>query len=359
VIDYIKGKLSDQVMQEKTWWRRGAYLAAMLSVALIVVSCSTAVPTETPMSPSVAVPTDTPASPTETVPIETPDSPTGGGRRSYVLPSGDGAWTPPESHAGEMPTGKGTVGIEGIGEFTFDASQVKTVRPDIFQPGRFSFFDVLVHLAERGDMALDYHFDKTMDTHIIDAINGQGGWWYRAVYSGGWSEGNVFRMDMYPYKNNSRLWLHKEREERLTTIYRSFEEEVGRLVSNGGQVIIPEAIIRSPAGNHVFRNVVVAAHDIRSDMFQPGVVTALDALLSLAEDSKLSHLKLTWYERIGTADPVDTYYVEQIDKSEAYGTCGFVYETGPRGLSGNHIHLPSDTRVTVSPEYALWFWICI
>jgi hypothetical protein len=44
-------------------------------------------------------------------------------------------------------------------------------------------------------------------------------------------------------------------------------------------------------------------------------------------NSKKKRLELTWYERIGTADPVDTYYVEQIDEAEAYGSCGFVYET--------------------------------
>jgi hypothetical protein len=357
VIDHVIRNPFDRLIREEKRWKSGACLTVMLGVALIVVSCSAAVPTETPVPPTLAVPTDTPATPIEPVPAETPDSPTAG--RSYVLPTEDGAWTPPESHVGEMPIGEGIVGIEDIGEFTFDASQVKTLRPDIFQPGQFSFFDVLVHLAERGDIALDYHFDETMDTHVIDAINGQSEWWYRAVYSGGWSESNVFRMDMYPYKNNSRLWLHKEREERLKTIYRSFQDEVERLAGNGGQVIIPQVIIRSPTGNHVFRDVMVTAHDVRSDMFQPGVVTALDALLSLAEQGKLSHLKLTWYERIGTADPVDTYYVEQIDESEAYGTCGFVYETGPRGLSGTHIHIPSDIRVTVSPEYALWFWICL
>jgi len=117
--------------------------------------------------------------------------------------------------------------------------------------------------------------------------------------------------------------------------------------------------MRSPDGTRIFQDMLVTAHDARTDLLQSGVVTALDALLSLAEQGDLSRLKLTWYERIGTADPVDTYYVEQIDDVEAYGRCGFVYETGKRGLGGNHIHVPSDVRVTVSPEYALWFWICI
>ncbi len=283
----------------------------------------------------------------------------GRGPRSYELPTEDGAWIPPVFHAGEMPAGTGTIRIQDIGAFTFDASQVETVRPEIFQPGHFSLFDALVHVAEKGDLALEYHFDETLNTHMIDSINGQDGWWYRAQYSGGWTEDNVFRMDMYPYKNGTRIWLYIEREGRLATRYRTFQEEVERLASNGGQVILPEVIIRSPAGTYIFQDVVVTAHDVRSDMLQTGVVTALDALLSLAEQGELSRLKLTWYERLGTADLVETYYVERIDDAEARGSCGFVYQTGPRGVAGVHIHIPSDIRVTVSPEYALWWWICI
>jgi hypothetical protein len=112
----------------------------------------------------------------------------------------------------------------------------------------------------------------------------------------------------------------------------------------------------------VFGDVEVTAHDVRTDVLRPGVVTALDALLSLAEQGKLSTVGLTWYERIGSADPVDSYWVERVDESQAVGGCGFVYETGSRdfsGFTGSHIHIPADVRVTVSPEYALWFWICL
>jgi hypothetical protein len=54
--------------------------------------------------------------------------------------------------------------------------------------------------------------------------------------------------------------------------------------------------------------------------------------------------------------------VEQINDSRSVGGCGFVYESGPEqfsGFSGTHIHIPSDARVIRSPEYALWFWICL
>jgi hypothetical protein len=106
--------------------------------------------------------------------------------------------------------------VIGIGEdarfdvFQFDATAVETVRPDIFQAGHFSLFDILVHLDERGELDLEYHFDESMNTHLIDSINGESGWWYRANYTGGWREQNVFRMGMYPYKDGTSLRVFQE-----------------------------------------------------------------------------------------------------------------------------------------------------
>jgi hypothetical protein len=289
-------------------------------------------------------------------------APIEGGAPSYCLPTEEGLWTPPVAHNGDRPVGTGTMEIEGVGQFFFEAEQVRTVRPDIFQPGHFSLFDIMVHLSERGDIALDYHFDETMDTHVIDALGGENGWWHNAYYSAGWFEPNVFRMDMYPYKNTTRIRLDRENEDRLEAIYHSFRDEVSRLRANGGRVVIPDVRVRAPSGQLAFQDVTVTPHDVRMDVLQPGVVTGLDALISLAEQGKLSELKLTWYERIAGADPVDSYWVEKLSEDTAVGGCGFVYETGPRsfaGFSGTHIHIPADVLVTVSPEYALWFWICL
>jgi hypothetical protein len=202
-----------------------------------------------------------------------------------------------------------------------------------------------------------------MDTHVIDAINGQSHWWYQAKYSGGWYESNVFRMDMYPYKDGTEIRLNRQSEEYLARICRTFGNEVLRKMRNGGEVIIPEVVIQSPRGNVLnFTDVKVTPHNVRGGMLKTDTITALDILLSLGEQGKLSKVKLTWYESIGTADPVDSYWLEQINEDIAYDRCGFVYETGPRefsGFVGSHIHIPSDVRVIVSPEYALWFWICL
>lgn len=303
----------------------------------------------------------TPSAPT-TQP-EAPEYPEPGEPVSYLLPTQDGKWSPSVQNSGRKPAGVGKVSIEGVGEFSFDASRIKALRTDIFRPGYFSVFDALVYLSEKGEISMDYHFDGNMDTHIIDAINGEPHWWYQVKYSAGWYESNVFRMDMYPYKDGTEIRLNRQSEEYLARICRTFGDEVLRRMRNGGEVILPEVVIQRTRGKVMtFTDVKVAPHDVRGDILQPGTITALDILLSLGEQGRLSNIKLTWYESIGSADPVDSYWVEQIDEDIAYGSCGFVYETGPKefaGFAGSHIHIPLDVRVIVSPEYALWFWICL
>ncbi len=73
---------------------------------------------------------------------------------------------------GTVPSEMGTVKVGG-NRFEFDPTQVETVRPDLFNPGYFSMFDVLVHLDKQGDIELEYHFDESMNTYIIDALNGE------------------------------------------------------------------------------------------------------------------------------------------------------------------------------------------
>ena len=71
--------------------------------------------------------------------------------------------------------------MESLG---IDSTQVETIRPDIFNPGYFSVFDILVHLHQKGALSLQYHFDESMNTHIIDELNGETDWWYQIYYSG-------------------------------------------------------------------------------------------------------------------------------------------------------------------------------
>jgi len=258
------------------------------------------------------------------------------------------------------PTELAQVGV-GSEEFVFDPTQVDTARPDLFNPGYFSMFDVLVHLDRQSEIDLEYHFDDSMNTHVIDSINGEPYWWYAAYYDGGWSENNVFRMDHYPWKDGTTLKFFDVKRSHLEDIYSTFREEVTRRNDTGGRLVIPSIIIKGRTFTKEFENVEVTAHNLRGDTLREDVVTALDVILSLGDQGKIDH-ELQWYESIGTADIVKSYWVESIDGDNAHGRCGFVYEAGSlgfTGFAGNHIHLPTDVRILNSPEYVKFFWICI
>ena len=253
----------------------------------------------------------------------------------------------------------GSLQIEGIGTFEFEPGDVITTRPDVFAGGHISLFDILVYLDNLGSIDLIYHFDEGMDTFVIDTLNGSGDWWYWSHYSGGWQENNAWRMDLYPYKDSTTIMVYHEEDWYLERIFDSFRAQVLRRTENNGKIIIPKVIIEAPSGNLEFNDVKVTSHHLRNDSFQEGVITAIDVIMSLGDLGLITY-ELKWYETIAGADPVKNYWVEAINSDKAYGTCGFVYEAGEENMGGsNHIHIPSDQRVLTSPEYELFFWICL
>ncbi|MDW7740516.1 MAG: hypothetical protein SCJ97_10775 [Bacillota bacterium] len=96
-------------------------------------------------------------------------------------------------------------------------------------------------------------------------------------------------------------------------------------------------------------------------MFQPGVIIAIDTILSLGEADLLSY-DLQWYESIGTAGLVKSYWVERINIDQSAGRCRSVYEAVDElfcFFKGYHNHIPSDIRVINSPAFLEYFWIFI
>lgn len=253
--------------------------------------------------------------------------------------------------------------LDGNKVYWFDPTKVVTLRDDLFNPGHFSMLDVLVHLSDQNQIDLKYHFDTSMNTFVIETINGESGYWFHAFYSGGWNERNVFRMDHYPWKEKTTLTFFREDSSRLEQIYEEFKKEVRKFKENSNKLIIPEVIIRGQSYTTVweFKDVEVTPHNLRDDVFKEGVLTAIDVIMSLGDQDKITY-QLQWYDEIGTANPVKSFWVESINENTAYELCGFVYEAGSflfRGFTGNHIHLPSDVRILNSPDYVEFFWICL
>jgi len=250
--------------------------------------------------------------------------------------------------------------IGGLGTHKFNPDEVVSIRPELFKEGHFSIFDILVHLDNNGELDIEYHFDATMDTYVIDSINGKTNYWYYAYYDGGWQETNVFRIDHYPYKPKMYISLFTESQSKIEHIYDTFREEVDRLNSNNGSIIIPNIILKGSTFDINFKDIEVTAHDLRNDTLQEGVITAIDVIMTLGDLGLITY-KLNWYETIGTAE-VKNYYVDDINGDTSYARCGFVYEAGHSDFTlfrGNHIHIPADIRMITSPQYVEFFWICI
>ena len=285
------------------------------------------------------------------------------------LPLPEAGWIVPSEHEGRLATEPIRVIINGVGTFDVDPAGIQTLRPDIVQTNHVSVFDIIVKLDQDEDIGLEYNYDESMETHVIDSLSGESGWWYQAHYDSGWMERNAHRMDHYPVKNGTRIRFLRPDPVRLEVIFAEFAEEVVGIAENDGVVIAPWVEIEGPRGSGdriLFKDVVVTAHDTRADLFRPGTITALDVLLSMGEQGLLTGLGITWYDSIFRADPVDHYFVEHIQAEDfnhqAFGSCGFVYEIGYSsigGFDGAHVHIPTDARVLVSPEYALWFWLCL
>jgi hypothetical protein len=259
------------------------------------------------------------------------------------------------------PEGPKTEGIsiQLIGRFYFNPEDIDTVRPDIFREAHFSIFDILVHLDKLGEIQMQYHFRADLNTYIIDSINGMQNWWYFAYYDGGWKEENVFRIDHYPFKPNMAITLF-QKSSGLQEIYSTYIQENNRLINNSGAVIIPDVyIVGSNGVEMLYHDIEVSAHNLRNDIFQDGVITAIDVILSMGDQGILTY-DLKWYDSIGTA-VTRSFWIHAINGDVSYGRCGFVYEEGDNDFiqNRNHIHIPSDTRVINSPEYIAYFWICI
>jgi hypothetical protein len=288
------------------------------------------------------------------------------------LPQAEGSWSvASDERASAPPSEPGTLEIRGVGRFTFDPSTIATLRPDVFVAGHLSAFDVLAAVAASGAFDLTYAYDEAQASFVIETINGLAGWWYDVKLPGGAFERTALRMDAYPIRGGSEIYVYLEDEARLAAIHEGFRDEVALRDSNGGAVVVPIVTIKGPRATASFENVTVTAHGARRDVFQPGVITALDVLLSLGQQGRLSGIDLTWHESLGEILGVTHYMVDWISHPTMLGepdaACGYMDQSAtevvrafltPHSHSVTEIHLSPDLEPLVSPGFVEWQWLC-
>ena len=254
----------------------------------------------------------------------------------------------------DLPPGLGDPGINIGGKvYRYDPNEVETVRPDLFQNGSFSVFDVLLHLDLKGEINLDYHFNTSMNTHVIDSLNGEFNWWYQIYYSGGSLEKNVERIDHYPWKPGAYIQMYHESSSYVQNAYSTFREEVDRFTFNNDSIIIPMVNVSGHSFSEIFYNVTVLPHNLRNETFQQDVITALDVIMTLGDLGNITY-ELTWHESFRGASYVHSYFVSKINTDEAVGRCGYLYD-----VSDSFIWLSADERILTSPESVYFYWGCL
>ena len=256
--------------------------------------------------------------------------------------------------ATDLPVGSGDPHVRiGNSIYNYIPAEVETARPDLFQNGSFSVFDVLLHLDSEGQIDLNYHFNTSMDTHVIDSVNGETNWWYYTYYSGGNIENNVERIDHYPWKPGTRIGLYKKSDSYIQNAFSTFKEEVDRLNNNLASVIIPTVYVSGLTFNETFYDITVSPHNLRNQTFQIDVITAMDVIMTLGDLGYITY-ELTYHESFRGASYVHSYFVSKINADEAIGRCGYLYD-----VSDSFIWLSADERIITSPESINFYWGCL
>lgn len=255
----------------------------------------------------------------------------------------------------DLPPGMKPSGISISGKFyDFEPNDVESVRPDLFQNESFSAFDVLVQLNATGDIDLNYHFNSSMDTYVIDSINGNSdNWWYHLYYSGGSIENNEVRMDHYPWKPGTRIVMYHESESYMSATFSLFTDEVSRYAFYNNSIIIPRVNVSGYSFSEEFNNITVTPHNLRNETFRNDVITAMDVIMTLGDLGLITY-ELTYHVSFRSASYVHSYFVSKINTDEAVGRCGYLYD-----VSESFIWLSADERIITSPESIDFYWGCI
>ena len=284
------------------------------------------------------------------------------------------------------------VEIMGV-QYPFEPNEynIVTLRPDIFAPGWFSMFDVILAVAEKNGINIDYYYDESRKTHFITSVDSiEADYWYHFSYDAGTGSNNELRFRR-AYRWDEALWrsgvsvrvvtgedLWEIKSEYLEEIER--EKTLGHVIPNVSISINPSNYQENPSGSgritvkRTFANVEVTPHNLRatgypspySKPFQPGVITSIDVLLSLKDKGMLDVVTSVFYNHFA-GHYIDSYYVVElgfpgVGTAHSSGRQGFVYTTSngtPNRLTNNadrKFHMTSDISIVHAPDFCTWRW---
>jgi hypothetical protein len=306
------------------------------------------------------------------------------------------------AHAPDLPPGSYVIIGSDTSRFDPSLYSITTHRPDIFAPGFYSMFDVILAIAARKTIPVEYSWDDSCKTFFISKINNQGGnFWFHFSYdaSSGSASAGGSRSELNNHRANRwdevlwrpGVWIKVDADENVAELRSYYIKEIQRERSSGHTIpvvnfnIAPDTVYGNPPGsdrarvNVTHTNVSVTAHNLRSvgyhspysKPFQPGVVTSLDIPLSLKDQGKLDFVTSVFYNYFGS-NYIDSYYLVElgfpgIGKVHSSGRQGIVYTTDngdfrngsiiklPNQANQQH-HITCDIDVIHAPDFSRWYW---
>lgn len=149
-----------------------------------------------------------------------------------------------------------TVEIEGR-KCPFDPAEhdIESLRPHVFAPGYYSLFDVILAVAAKHRISIEYGYDDAAKTHWITRVDGvPGDYWYRWVFDTGKADGAP---ELELRRNNrwdENLWRPGGRVrltdgENAAELRRAYHAEIGREEKSGHTV---GRFILSPSAGHTW-----------------------------------------------------------------------------------------------------------
>ncbi|WP_299805871.1 hypothetical protein [uncultured Shewanella sp.] len=285
--------------------------------------------------------------------------------------NGDGHVDERDAHLHKTPEHPNGVFNEPETYYTLNAADIAKVlstnpdglgagsaRDDIFVDGHYSVFDLLRYLVyTRKDLRFDsvtLPLETGRDTHefvlswdrnkdgIFDELDGnvysnfQTPDWHARIKSNGGvekklngtldgkgpqGEGHYERLDQFVLQPGMSVRFQPFSPEMTQRRQWVQDREMARLAQNGGKVIVPKLMINKPDPANiddrskdtpmVIENLEVTAHNMRPDIFKPGVITKMDVFLSARQRGV--ETKFNYWPTLSTGAKVDHFALFSVD----------------------------------------------
>lgn len=112
-------------------------------------------------------------------------------------------------HLNEDKLQKNKIIVEGVGAFSFNPDKVITMRSDLYKENEFSVFDVVTYLDNEKIINVEYYFDESIDSYVVNSINGIQYWAYVVVDKSGEMIETGYLMDKHKVDSSNDYILAK------------------------------------------------------------------------------------------------------------------------------------------------------